>query len=69
MTGLCANTSSLAFLRASGVCTLHFPQRTESQRTEKCKEQTIFKFLVAIKKPKLLVQTLNICANTNKTKV
>lgn len=59
---------SLAFLRASGVCTLLFSPRTKSQRTEKSKEQTIFIIFFALKNPKLRVLNTIICANTSKNK-
>jgi len=35
-------------------------------KIQKTKEQTIFIFFVALKKTKLLVQTLNICTSPNK---
>jgi hypothetical protein len=35
---------------------------------QKQRANKFYNFFVALKNPKLLVQTLNICANTNKNK-
>ena len=62
--------TSLEFLRAIGVCTFVFWHCAKFEtfvlNHQKTKEQTIFNFFVALKNTKLLVQTLNICASTNK---